>query len=399
MADSDRVTYTGPGDPEVLARAAMVLCGTAAQRGWRGPDPYDGLWWRWPRWLASGRRRRQLITQAHVRTPVDIRRLYRREHPLLAKTAALFASASLHLDALRHEFGRPLALDALRTVMDDSRAGASDAWGYPFDVQTRWSFYPANEPSIVPTAFAVTALLEAERRLGREEFGARGRSAARWVLDTLWVDGPGFFAYHPHSAVNVHNANMLGARLVWEAFGEAARDPVRRAVTRTLEAQRPDGGWPYGEGDRALAWADSFHSGYVLLCLAAVRDVDPAIDDALARGAAFYARFFGPRGESRLWSNRSYPEDGHSAGTGLSALAALQRLGYSDPDLLKRVTDRVLDAGIRGGHAVFRRYRAGMRSYVQYPRWCDGHLALGLSDAALLAAGASEPTVATPAPS
>src|SRR5215207_2455506 len=75
--------------PEDLASrcidAAVALTESAARTGFRGPDPFDGLWFQWPEALVGGRRRRQAIMQLHVRSPVDVRRLYRRSHPLIPK--------------------------------------------------------------------------------------------------------------------------------------------------------------------------------------------------------------------------------------------------------------------------------------------------------------------------
>ena len=91
-----------------------------------------------------------------------------------------------------------------------------------------------------------------------------------------------------------------------------------------------------------------------------------------------------PRSEARVWAQRPYPEDGHSAGTALSALAPLLRHGHVEPHLLERVARRLLRSGIRNGHVIFRRYRFGLRSFVKSVRWCDAHAALGLADAALV---------------
>ena len=87
--------------------------------------------------------------------------------------------------------------------------------------------------------------------------------------------------------MNVHNANLLGAAAVDAALGDdtGARERVARAVDRSLSHQAADGSWPYGEGGN-LGWADSFHTGYVLLCLSRLRGIDPAVDDAIARGRA-----------------------------------------------------------------------------------------------------------------
>jgi hypothetical protein len=377
-----------------LTNTALELTERAASAAWRGPDPYDGLLWDWPAPLVGGRRRRQAIVQLHVRAPVDIRRLYRRSHAVVPKALAVFGSTGLRIFALTGEQrARALAVEALQELLADRSAGA-EVWGYHFDVQTRWSFYPAGTPGVVNTAFAVSALLEAERDLGRRDFGERARTAASWVCDRLWVPERSCFAYHVHSAANIHNANLLGAWLVWSALGNSgeAGDRVRASVQRTLADQRPDGSWPYGEGGGNVSWADSFHSGYVLTCLERLRTVDSAVDDAIARGARFYERFFGARGEARLWADRPYPEDAHSAGTGLTTLAVLQRRGLVDPQLVERVARRVLECGIRDGHAVFRRYRRGLRTFVHYPRWCDSHVALGLVDAATAMAGRDDPS-------
>ena len=120
---------------------------------------------------------------------------------------------------------------------------------------------------------------------------------------------------------------------------------VAQAVERALAAQRPDGSWPYGEG-RALAWSDSFHSGYVLTCLDRLGALDPRVEEAVARGAEHYRRFFDATGRAQLWANRRFPEDGHSAGTALTTLAVLLRRGLVDRELLERVATRVLEAGL-----------------------------------------------------
>jgi hypothetical protein len=50
--------------------AALALTESAARRDFRGPDPFDGLYWRWPGVLVGGRRHRQAVMQLHARSPV-----------------------------------------------------------------------------------------------------------------------------------------------------------------------------------------------------------------------------------------------------------------------------------------------------------------------------------------
>ena len=363
------------------ASASAVLLAQAVRQDWRGPDPYDGLFFPWPAWMTGGRRRRQAIIQAHARAPFDIR-FYRRVHPRIAKALGMFGSAGMRLGQAGDLEAATHGLAAL-ALLDADLTSGDVAWGYPFDVQTRWSFYPAGSPNVVVTSFAVQGLLDGSAGSDQADLRARATAAAEWVLDELWVEAGGFFAYHPTAAVNIHNANLLGARCVHLGLGDnaVARDRVRRAVERSLAAQAPDGGFPYGD-DAGLEFRDSFHTGFVLRCLMEMGSVDPAIDDAVRRGAESYLQFFDVGGRAKLWADNEFPEDAHSAGTGLSTLALLCRRGAVDRAILARVTRRTLTAGLRNGHAVSRRYRCG-RTTTQYLRWCDAHVALGLADAAL----------------
>jgi hypothetical protein len=367
--------------------AAVALAESAARTDFRGPDPFDGLWFQWPGVLVGGRRRRHALMQLHVRSPVDIRRLYRRRHPLIPKALGIFGSVGIRAHRLTGaERPRELALHAL-SLLDGDRTAGAEAWGYHWDMQTRWSFYTAGSPNVVVTAFGSSGLLEAAA-VGREDLVRRARRAAQWALDELWVEPDGYFGYHPGRPVNIHNASLLGAWLVHVA-GPPAREHLQRAVERTLVAQRADGSWPYGEAAN-LAWVDSFHSGYVLLYLDRLHSVDPRVGEAVARGAEHYRSFFdADTGAARLWAHKPFPEDAHSAGTGLSTLAALARRGLIDPELLEPVARRVLESGLRDGHAVHRRYARGATT-VRYLRWCDAHVALGLVDAAAALRGVED---------
>ena len=366
-----------------LTEAAVGMLRAAARNDWRGPDAYDGLWWNWPAPLVGGVRRRQVFMQLHARSPFDIRKLYRRRHPLIPKALGIFGSVGVRAAVLNDDEGvRALAMNALDVLDGDVTAGP-DAWGYHWDMQTRWSFYPAASPNVVVTTFCSSGLLES----GRDDFRERALRAARWVLDTLWVEPEGYFAYHPGRPANIHNANLLGAWLVHVALPDEplAQERVRRVVDHVLEGQNADGSWPYGEGGN-LGWVDSFHSGYVLTCLQRLASVDPAVTDAVRRGARHYESFFDDEGRAQLWVDKRYPEDAHAAGTGMTTLATLARAGAMDPQVLERVARRVLERGIHNDHAVYRRYRWG-RTTVKYLRWADAHVALGLVDAATALAG------------
>lgn len=358
--------------------AARAIADRAEAMDWRGPDPYDGLWAPWPAWLRGGRRRRQAIIQLHARSPMDMRRLYRRRsHPRLSKGVALFASVEDRLARAGTDIGvPPRRQTSLLGLLDADRAAGPYGWGYPFDTQTRWSFYPANTPNLIATSYVAEALLE-----GGGRYVDRACRAAQWALSELFSPSRRMFRYHPHATAEIHNANILGARLVHRALPEdaGAVEAVRAAVERTLEAQRSDGSWPYGTHP-GLEFVDSFHTGYVLDRLWSLRMVDRAVEEAVRRGAEYYTtRFFGPKGEPRLWGDSRRIVDAHAAGTALTVLAPLVAAGLVDSALHRRVIEYCLDHLVSSGRAVCRRYGAA-RTTVHYLRWCDGHLALGFAD-------------------
>jgi hypothetical protein len=375
-----------PSDVEVreLRGAAQNLIEMAAQARWRGPDPYDGLYARWPATLVRGHRRRQAIIQIHARSPVDIRRFYRRRHSLVAKAPALLGQAAVRLFAA-HEGAHlhELAMDALGTLVADTTCG-EDCWGYPWATQTRWSYYPGGSPNIVATAFSANALAEAAVTLDEPMWHERAERAAAWAARELFLAEKGYFAYHCHSDLLVHNANLLGAALVHELGPKAggAAEAVSIATARTLDAQRPDGTWPYGEA-AGLEWVDSFHTGYILDSLCRLEGVDPRIPSAIEHGArAYLSAFFDADGRARLWRGKHYPEDSHSAGTGLTVLSRLAASSIVPAETISRMAQHTFTHLIhRNGHAVFRRQRWGT-TRVCYMRWCDAPVALGLASAA-----------------
>lgn len=368
-----------------MRKAALRLVELGAATQWRGPDPYDALFVRWPPLLIGGRRRRQALIQLHARSPVDFRRIYRRHHSLVPKAPALLGQAAVRLwRANGDDRARALVEDAMETLATDTTAGEK-AWGYPWATQTRWSYYPAGSPNIIATAFSASALAEAADALDRPEWRLRAEGAATWVAQELYSPDRGYFAYHGESNRLIHNANLLGAALVYLLAPEepATTAAVQAAIASTLDAQRADGTWPYGEGD-GLEWVDSFHTGYILDALRRLEPVDSRIPSALERGARVYASDFFDEGRPRLWRDKRYPEDSHSAGTGLTVLTALAKLDLVTASTSRSLARYTMDHLIRAnGHAVFRRGRLGPTS-VRYLRWCDAPVALGLSTASAI---------------
>lgn len=349
--------------------------------GW---DPYDALSSPLLRPLARTITLRRAAIQALRRLPVNLRPLLgipRVEH---AKALALATSAHACLSSLDDGPGHREAALALaeRLAAKALPTETGVGWGYEFDVQTRWGYYRRGEPNAVVTTFAGHALLDS----GAEELRPLVLQALEFAVSELLVarDGKQFFAYFRGSTVPIHNANVLLAGLVARSAESELLPHVKGPVAFTLQRQKREGQWPYGEG-RGLGWVDGFHTAYVLQGLAhweqATGDADAR--SALERGLDFYLeRLLDPDGAARASDRRRYPVDAHAAGTALAALAELTRYDERCSAAAERVLAWTLENLRRpDGRFAFQRGRLFTNS-LPYVRWSDAHMLLGLASQA-----------------
>lgn len=341
----------------------------ADARDWAGPDPYDGLTGPLGR-LAVHRVLRQVVLQAVKRSRIDLRPALG-IHPLRTATAAgTAAGACARLSA--SPVWRERALRLGRFTADEQLSGRyAGLWRYEFDVQTRWSYYPASVPNLVATTFCADGCLDTGTLDGEAV-----RSLAHGLLEHL--HNGEFFTYTPAGDVLVHNANLMGAALAARLArtgtlpGELAdrlAGAARGAVEVSLDGQRPDGSWPYGRGPR-LGWVDGFHTGYVLLRLeqaGTLLGVD--VRRPLERGADHYLRhlFDGPL--PRYFADGGSRRDPNNDATGVRMAAWAAHHGFVPADFPRAVLAAVVDrypglgADTRAGGSLRN------RSLWESPRW------------------------------
>jgi hypothetical protein len=324
---------------EALAMARR-LCRWAAERNWRGTDPYEGL--RASRRVVSPLKRtplgRRLLIQSVKHSPVDLRPILGIRPEPNAASLAWVVSALARNGFLALEEAQLLLAGALR-CLDGLRLADREeqCWGYPFDVQSRVLFYSRRQPNTIATAFAGHALLDAYGSLGDGALLERARGAGRFFLRRVPQTEAGegaYFGYLPGDRSPIHNSNLLAASLLArlsvsghpdaEVFGLPAAAAVRYSTAR----QRADGSWPYGEGPH-LDWVDNFHTGYVLDALRICADAGVAAEEAehaWRRGIAHYRRvFFLADGTPRYYANRLFPVDAQSVAQGIQTLSIAAR--------------------------------------------------------------------------
>jgi hypothetical protein len=341
-----------------IVRAYERLAAWCRQRDYAGDDPFDGLnsevFQAAP--LRHSRAARLAWTQLFKRSPVNLRRLARVPAGRNPKGTALFSLAALSTfrKGRSQEAAREarLLLDDLLRVRLEGWSGA--AWGYNFDWQGRAFFAPRGTPTIVPTAFAARALLEAAQAFADDGYLRVARSACDFILCDLHRTEEGSsevcWSYSPRDRTRVFNASLLAAETlaaVGQLTGE--RELARWAMRGALyvaRRQRADGSWAYG-AEGYQSWADNFHTAFVLTSLSRIiRSAGDVLDEehggelteALRRGYEFWRdSFFLATGWPKYYHDRLYPADAHAAGAAIVALAELRQIDAGARDLAERV--------------------------------------------------------------
>ena len=336
-----------------LERAYSSLAAWCRERDFAGHDPFDALNSRLfqatP--FKHSRAARLLWTQLFKRSPLSLRKIARVSAGRNPKGTALFALAALA------EFRRTRAgaterearglLSELQAARIEGWMGA--AWGYNFDWQGRAFFAPVGTPTIVPTAFAARALLEAARDLKDESYLRVARSSCDFILNDLprieETDLEVCWSYSPVDRTRIFNASLLAAETLCAVGAATGENELCewgvRGARYVVNRQRADGSWAYG-ADGYQSWADSFHTAFVLTSINRVIASSPQCLDefsaSLKRGYEFWrSSFFLADGWPKYFHDRLYPVDTHSAGAAIVALLDLQELDGDAPALARKI--------------------------------------------------------------
>jgi hypothetical protein len=352
------------------------------ERDFAGHDPFDALnstiFQATP--LANSRNARFMWTQLIKRSPVDLRAVTRVPAQKNAKGIALFALATLK----RSELDARKLLTDLVELKIDSYSGA--AWGYNFDWQSRNFFAPRGTPTIVPTAFAARAFIEAADEHGLKiarsvcDFILRGLPRSVNTTDEIC------FSYAPDSHTEIFNASLLAAEVlasVGKLTNEAELcDVATRAARYVVNHQRDDGSWPYGT-EPTQSWIDNFHTAYILFSLKRIIDSCPGADEfhsSLERGYRYWkSNFFLAEGWPKYYDDNPYPADAHAAASAIVTLVECRKLDETSLSMAQNVARWTIQ-NLRDERGFF--YYQRRRFYTirkPYMRWTQAWMLYALA--------------------
>lgn len=359
-----------------------------------GHDPFDALNSRLfqatP--LANSRAARLAWTQLLKRSPADLRRVALVPPERNAKGIALFALAQLatyrRLQTAEAASQARNLLSMLLSMRVEGCSGA--AWGYNFDWQSRNFFAPRGTPTVVPTAFAARALIEAAHALNNDEYLNVARTSCDFILRdlprTVDTETELCFSYTPNSNTHIFNATLLAAELL-AAVGQSMDDAAlcreaERAARYVVNQQQTDGSWTYGT-ESNQSWIDNFHTAYILFSLKRITTACSLSGDfrsALERGYRYWREtFFLADGWPKYYHDDAYPADAHAGASAIVTLLECRELDQTATTMAQQIASWSI-RNLRDPQGYF--YYQRRRFYIvrkPYMRWTQAWMLYALA--------------------
>jgi rhamnogalacturonyl hydrolase YesR len=262
-------------------------------------------------------------------------------------------------------------------------------WGYNFDWQARAFNVPKFKPNMVCSVFGGHALLDLFDHTSHEIYLSQARQVAQFIMENLVLideSNKMCFGYIPGEPAVIHNVNLLGAaflaRLAHITSDQALAAHALKAVSFSVENQRSDGAWVYGDQSHHQ-WVDNFHTGYILVAIHQYQKFchDDRFQKNLIKGIEFHLKNHFTENMLPKYSDRKlYPLDIHCFA---QALITFHTLQSCIPDYqmrivktLSNVTDLLWD---REHHYFYYKKSRFFKSKIPYVRWAQAWMFYSLT--------------------
>jgi hypothetical protein len=188
-------------------------------------------------------------------------------------------------------------------VLIETRAPGFEhyCWGYPFNWETRRGPMWHDTPLITTVPYAYEAFQEVYRIDGDPKWREIMRSIAEHAsadyrdMETSPEASSCYYKPGDEDSSGVINASAYRAFLLASASIDFSNENYRKAADRNLnfvlQAQNPDGSWPYST-DEVRTFVDHFHTCFVLKALAKIEAITKNLDctKAIERGVDYYVK-------------------------------------------------------------------------------------------------------------
>ena len=272
------------------------------------------------------------------RSPTNLRPALKIEKGINSKGIALFALAELSRFRATNNNNHAENSKELLNILSEQKyelSKSKTAFGYNFDWQSRAFYAPKGTPTIVPTAFAAFAFLDAFEIFKNEKYLQISEEICRFITEDLnrpfENETEICFSYTPIDKSVIFNASLLAGEVLANVGKLTNKDEylnlAEKSANFVINKQNENGSWAYGSKLRH-AWIDNFHTAYILLSLFRLQKIIPKLKDkaesSIKSGIDFWLNnFFLEDGTPKYFDKQTFPIDIHSASAAIVALCEL----------------------------------------------------------------------------
>lgn len=358
-----------------------------------GYDPFDGLnskiFQSTP--LKSFTLSRLAWLQMVKRSGKNLRPLLKIEKGINAKGVALFALAELALFRTNQNNKHAENTKYLLNLLLELKIQNRKSFGYNFDWQSRAFFAPQGTPTIVPTAFATQALIEAYTLFNNEIYLETAKQVCEFITEDLnridETETELCFSYTPLDRTVVFNASLLAGECLANVGAltqnESYLNLAKKTAFYVIHRQEENGAWVYGSKSHHK-WVDNFHTAFVLLSLYRLQKLIPELkketENALKIGYEFWVKnLFLADGTPKYFDIETYPVDIHSASAAIVALSELKDFDETALPLAEKIAHWTIE-NMRDSEGFFY-YQKRNNGIIKTPfiRWGQAWMAYALS--------------------
>lgn len=327
-----------------------------------GTDPFFSWTQNLARWPAMFKFADQANRQIKRLSRIHKFSLGSRQHIKMVKTQGLFLAAQFLSETAPKNIVQTVRNEVLSSQLIDG------GWGYEFNVSVRWGSYGPLQGNAIATHFALKGV--------SAHLSASNLNNAKLFLSNRLFNGK-FFTYYEGSTVLIHNANVLAALSLAQLGGD--RDQISSALQSTLNCQRPDGSWPYGEG-KNLSWVDNFHTAYVLWGLSQLASMGfDNLASNLDLGIGFWLENMFEAGKAKQTQSKQASFDAHTCATAIYVILDLYEAGFCNSQSFRLVESLLEELSNWLEAKAFPSIHSASPMFAGHTRWELGHAALALS--------------------
>lgn len=198
--------------------------------------------------------------------------------------------------------------------------------GYNFFWESRSFSVPPFTPNLIVSSFVAHAfmdLYDIDRNQMWLDYSLGIGEFVETELKLFESDKEIIFGYIPGENTIVHNVNLMGGRLFARLYSytkeEKYREYAIKSARYSINSQRDDGAWVYGESDH-LRWVDNFHTGFNLVALSDTQKYIAAErwGESMTKGLEYHLeRHFLEDMTPKYYDYKLYPIDIHNFAQGI----------------------------------------------------------------------------------